>query len=72
MRTGVRAPVETVASAAAPSRQAHTAKIRNAIADANAIGRAGSAAPRKWPIVTETPCTMNAAIATPVSTTHHR
>ena len=63
--------VGTVRSAVAPSRQAHTAKTRNAMADAKAIGRAGSAAPTKWPIVTETPCARNAASATPGSTTHH-
>jgi hypothetical protein len=42
------------------------------VADAKATGRVGSVAPRKWPIATEIPCTMNAAIATPVSTTRHR
>jgi hypothetical protein len=42
------------------------------VADAKAMGRVGSVAPRKWPIATEIPCTMNAAIATPVSTTRHR
>ena len=40
--------VETL-SAPVPLDHAHAAKIRNAIADAKAKGRVGSAAPRKWP-----------------------
>jgi hypothetical protein len=48
------------------------ANSRNATAAANAIGRSGSVMPRKCPIVTDSPCTMSAAIATPVSTTHQR
>jgi hypothetical protein len=58
MRKSRLLPIHTLA---APSRQAHTAKIKNAMADAKASGGAGRVAPRKWPIVTATPCTRNAA-----------
>jgi hypothetical protein len=58
--------------AARPSRHVHTANSRKAIAAANAIGRSGSVSPRKWPIVTDSPCTMNEAMPTPDNTTHQR
>ncbi|CFR66190.1 Uncharacterised protein [Mycobacterium tuberculosis] len=69
---GSAAVGEVSLSLAVSSRQTHTAKIRNAIADTQAAGRAGTVEPKKWPIATATPCTVNAAIATPVSTTHQR
>src|SRR4051812_21630131 len=54
------------------SRHVQAAKSRNAMAAANAMGRSGSVRPTKWPMVTDSPCTRNDAMATPDSTTHHR
>jgi hypothetical protein len=66
----------TAATSSSPpprlSRQVHAANSRNAMAAANAIGRAGRVSPTKWPIVTDSPCTRNDAMATPESTAHQR
>src|ERR1700739_2426816 len=66
------AGAEVSAPSSRRSRQVHAANPKNAMAAANAIGRSDTVRPRKCPTVTATPCTKNAAIATPDRTTHQR